>query len=88
MASRAAVAPGAPGGDWPPVAGGIQEQFPERFPFADLQPILASAAERHDARFVRGDELFPAVPGTDAGRFPCIPTIWDRRCMGSGWWLR
>ena len=45
-----------------PCGGGDQEQFPERFPFADLQPILASAAERHDARFVRGDELFPAVP--------------------------
>lgn len=45
-----------------PLWRGDQEQFPERFPFADLQPILASAAERHDARFVRGDELFPAVP--------------------------
>ena len=45
-----------------PLWRGDQDQFPERFPFADLQPILASAAERHDARFVRGDELFPAVP--------------------------
>lgn len=45
-----------------PLWRGDQDQFPERFPFADLQPILASAAERHDARFVRGDELLPAVP--------------------------